>query len=259
MAPPADTTLSETPLQRGRVSTRAQPRRTVEPMEQVSWHEGGGRSEMGGPGPPPEGSSLPAVVEVDSHGWIRTWSSASHPASSRKAPQVPEDHRRRRSARGGSGGLFLSRVTSGTEDFLTEGDVQNTRRRPQRAGPCRKAAPGDPPRSRPKSSPHPAPSFLRLPGCVGVTLCAFPPRLGRPVAWREVSPKGPNRRFDRRSYRLQRRAGGGGGGARDRADAESFPFRNPAPTLRNPEVTRGYRGCRLRKPGSNRLAPFLLL
>ena len=119
-----------------------------------------------------------------------------HPASSRKAPQVPEDHRRRRSAPRGSGGLFLSRVTSGTEDFLTEG-TYNTRRRPQRAGPCGKAAPGDPPRSRPKSSP-PAPSFLRLPGCVGVTLCASPPRLrpsrrmARGVPERPESTFGPS-------------------------------------------------------------------
>ena len=63
MAPPADTTLSETPLQKGEGgSTWAQPRRTVEPMEQVSWHEGGraggGRSEMGGPGPPARGLLL---------------------------------------------------------------------------------------------------------------------------------------------------------------------------------------------------------
>ena len=64
----------------------------------------------------------------------------------------------------------------------------DTRRRPQRAGPCGKAAAqGDPPRSRPRSG-YP-PSFLRLPRVLGFTLCASPPRLGRPVAWREVSRK----------------------------------------------------------------------
>ena len=144
-----------------------------------------------------------------------TWSSASHPRIVRgRPPRCPRTKRRRRSTPRGSGGLFLSRVTSGTEDFLTEGGTYNTRRRPQRAGPCGKAGrSGDPPRSRPRRVSLPPP-FCGSQGGVGVTLCASPPEARPcPVAWREVSPKGPNRRFDRRSYRLLT-AGRRGGGAR---------------------------------------------
>ena len=78
----------------------------------------------------------------------------------------------------------------------------------------------------------PAPSFLRLPGGVGVTLCARPPEARPSRRMARGVPKGPNRRFDRRSYRLQRRRGGGRPGGR----RELFPFRNPAPTLQKSEV-----------------------
>ena len=204
-------------------------------MEQGSWHEGGGRSEMGGPAAPPEGPSLPGSC-VDSHGWIRTWSRASHPASSEEGPPSARGPRRRRSTPRGSGGLFLSRVTSGTEDFLTEGTLYNTRRRPQRAGPCGTAAQGTP---RGADQGVVPPSFLRLPGVLGFTLCASPPRLGRPVAWREVSPKGPNRRF-RPSQLPPITAGrrGGGGGATGRTP-RAFSLQKSGTDPQKSEFIRG--------------------
>ena len=78
----------------------------------------------------------------------------------------------------------------------------------------------------------PAPSFLRPPpGVLGLRYALAPPRPGRPVAWREVSRKARIDVLTVAVNRLQRRAGGRPGGRR-----ELFPFRNPAPTLRNPRL-----------------------
>ncbi len=163
-----------------------------------------------------------------------TWSSASHPASSRKAaPQCPRTKTQAQHPRG-SGGTFSFASHLRDEDFLTEGGTYNTRRRPQRAGPCGKAAAqGDPPRSRPRSG-YP-PSFLRLPRVLGLRLCASPPEARPSRRMARGVPKGPNRRFDRRSYRLNGGPAGGGGGAPG-GRRELFSFRNPAPTLRNPRL-----------------------
>ena len=115
-----------------------------------------------------------------------TWSSASHPASSRKAaPQCPRTKTQAQHPRG-SGGLFLSRVTSGTEDFLTEGGTRGG----VRSGPGRVERPllKGTPRGADQGVVTPPP-FCGSPGCWGYAYALPPPRLGRPVAWREVSRK----------------------------------------------------------------------
>ena len=146
-----------------------------------------------------------------------------------EGPQGARGPRRRRSTRGDQGDCFFRESPPG-RGLPDRGDVQHEAA--SAAGRAVwKGRSGDPPRSRPRSGSPP--SFLRLPGCVGVTLiCASPPEARPSRRMARGVPKGPNRRFDRRSYRLQRRAGGGGrtrpGGRR-----ELFPFRNPAPTLRN--------------------------
>ena len=171
------------------------------------------------------------------------------PRNRRGRPPNARGPRRRRSTRGDQGGLFLSRVTSGPEDFLTEGTLQHEAA--SAAGRAVwKGRSGDPPRSRPRSG-SPPPPFCGSKG-VGVTLCASPPRLGRPVAWREVSRKA---RIDVMTVAVTA-YNGGPAGARDRAHAESF---SPSEIRHRPSEIRDYRGCRRRKPGSNRLAPFLLL
>ena len=153
-----------------------------------------------------------------------------------RPPRCPRTKRRRRSTPRGSGGLFLSRVTSGTEDFLTEGGTYNTRRRPQRAGPCGKGRSGDPPRSRPRSVVPPP--FCGSLGVLGLRYALPPPRLGRPVAWREVSPKGPNRRFDRRSYRLLTAGRRGGARATGRTP-RAFSLQKSGTDPQKPEIIRG--------------------
>ena len=73
--------------------------------------------------------------------------------------------------------------------------------------------------------------FAASPGVLGLRYALAPPRPGRPVAWREVSRKARIDVLTVAVNRLQRRAGGRPGGRR-----ELFPFRNPAPTLRNPRL-----------------------
>ena len=84
-------------------------------------------------------------------------------------PQCPRTKTQAQHPRG-SGGTFSFASHLRDEDFLTEGGTRGG----VRSGPGRVERPlkGDPPRSRPRSSP---PSFLRLPGCWGLRY-ALPPR-----------------------------------------------------------------------------------
>ena len=81
------------------------------------------------------------------------------------------------------------------------------------------------------------PLLFAAPQGVGVTPMRFPPEARPSRRMARGVPKGPNRRFDRRSYRLNGGPAGGGGGAPG-GRRELFFFRNPAPSLRNPRLLR---------------------
>ena len=159
-----------------------------------------------------------------------TWSSASHPASSRKAaPQCPRTKTQAQHPRG-SGGTFSFASHLRDEDFLTEGGTRGG----VRSGPGRVERPllrGTPRGADQGVAPPP---FCGSQG-VGVYAMRFPPEARPSRRMARGVPKGPNRRFDRRSYRLNGGPAGGGGGAPG-GRRELFSFRNPAPTLRNPRL-----------------------
>ena len=180
-----------------------------------------------------------------------TWSSASHPASSRKAaPQCPRTKTQAQHPRG-SGGTFSFASHLRDEDFLTEGGTRGG----VRSGPGRVERPllrGTPRGADQGVAPPP---FCGSQGVLGLRYALPPPRLGRPVAWREVSRKA---RIDVLTVAVTAYNGGpaGGGGGRTGRMPRAFFLRKPGTDPQKSEVIRG---CRLRKPGSNRLAPFLLL
>ena len=151
-----------------------------------------------------------------------------------RPPPNARGPRRRRSTRGDQAGLFLSRVTSGTEDFLTEGGTRGG----VRSGPGRVERPllKGTPRGADQGVVTPPP-FCGSPGCWGYAYALPPPRLGRPVAWREVSRKA---RIDVLTVAVTAYNGGpAGGGGGHRADTESF---FSSEIRHRPSEIRGYKG-----------------